>query len=72
MHYDDHPPPHFHAHYSGARAVFLIREGIFSEGVLPIAQGRRIRDWARRHRDDLLLNWTRIEQGVPVQRIPED
>lgn len=72
MHYDDHPPPHFHVRYGGSRAVFLIREGIFSEGVIPFAHGRRIREWARRHRDELLLNWSRVEQGVPLQRISAD
>jgi len=39
VHYDDHPPPHFHVRYGGSRAVFLIREGIFSEGVIPFAHG---------------------------------
>lgn len=72
MHYDEHPPPHFHVRYGGTRAVFLIREEIFSEGVIPLAHGRRIREWAHRHRDELLLNWRRIEQGIPLQRIPED
>jgi hypothetical protein len=35
MYFDDHPPPHFHARYAGAEAVFVIATGEMLAGSLP-------------------------------------
>ena len=57
MHFDDHRPPHFHAHYG----EFEVEIGIASlevlEGRLPSrALGLTI-EWAALHRDELLADW---------------
>jgi hypothetical protein len=28
-----------------------------------------VRDWARRHRLELMINWSNIEKGRPLNRI---
>lgn len=70
MYYDDHVPPHFHAYYGGHHATFLL-DGTMEQGALPRAVARTVRDWARRHRDELAVNWTHVAQGQLPSRIVE-
>ncbi len=35
MYYDDHNPPHFHAEYSGHKAIIEIEEARVIKGMLP-------------------------------------
>ena len=39
MYFGDHPPPHFHAHYTGQRAVIDIETLAFIDGELPPRAG---------------------------------
>jgi len=51
MYYNDHPPPHFHARYSGQlspRALGLVEE------------------WRQRHVEDLAQNWWLAQQRKPL------
>ena len=75
MYWDDHPPPHFHVRYKDHRAVVGIEKGHLLHGALPAGATRALRDWTERHRDELMANWARAEQQVPlwpVQGADED
>jgi len=61
MYFGDHPPPHFHARYSGERAArprSLSRSRL--AGSLSKRALRLVREWAEQHRGDLEANWERV------------
>lgn len=70
MYFADHPPPHFHAVYSGEEAVIGIESGDVLRGSLPERALRLVREWALIHRAELLANWERAQ--VPEQPLPID
>lgn len=62
MYYIDHPPPHFHVAYSGAKATFGIQSLEVLTGALPRTAERLVREWAVLHQDELFEDWTRCEK----------
>jgi len=75
MYWRDHPPPHFHALYQGYRASIAIESGEIIEGELPRAARRLLKEWALRHRAELLMNWERGRMGktfLAIQGADED
>jgi hypothetical protein len=46
-----HPPPHFHARYSGEEAVIAIATGEVIAGSLPGRALRLVREWTSMHRE---------------------
>lgn len=70
MFFSDHPPPHFHVAYQRYRAVIAIESGVIIGGALPPAVHRLVREWAERHRVELLDNWGRARARKALQRIP--
>lgn len=70
MFFSDHPPAHFHVGYQRFRAVIAVETGAILAGTLPPAVHRLVRDWAVRHRDELLDDWDRARARRPLQRIP--
>jgi hypothetical protein len=70
MFFANHPPPHFHVAYQRYRAVLAIESGAIISGVLPPAVHRLVREWAQRHRTELLDNWHRARAKRALQRIP--
>lgn len=69
MFFDEHPPPHLHAVYNEHKAQFDIRTGEVLEGKLPKTATRIVKEWIALRRDDLMANWDRIEQGLPLEHI---
>jgi len=59
MYWRDHPPAHFHVIYQGYGASVAIETGEVLEGEMPRSARRILKEWARRHRDELLQNWER-------------
>lgn len=59
MYFGDHPPPHFHAHYSGDSAKIEIASGEVIAGSLPRRALRLVREWVAEHRGELEANWER-------------
>jgi len=53
MYYADHPPPHFHAHYAGRKAVVDIETLAFIEGQFPARARGLVIEWATIHQDEL-------------------
>jgi hypothetical protein len=70
MFFSDHPPAHFHVAYQRYRAVIAVESGVIIAGALPPAVHRLVREWAERHRAELLDNWDRARARRALQRIP--
>ena len=69
MYFGDHPPPHFHAEYQGQRATFDFDGNLLSGQIRSNTAKRLLREWAVLHKDELMLNWKRIEEGQPIAKI---
>jgi hypothetical protein len=65
INYDDHQPPHFNARYGGRRAT-LTPDGVVLAGSLPPRALALVDAWAALHRDELLEDWERARQMVPL------
>jgi hypothetical protein len=69
MHYNDHPPPHFHVRYGGQKAIMEIgtldlRDGSVSRRVLAL-----VKEWAALHQAELMDDWELARQEEPLNRI---
>jgi len=69
MYYNDHPPPHFHAEYSGSEALYEIDTLRVYVGKLPRRVHNLIIEWADLHRDELWENWERARGGEDLNDI---
>lgn len=70
MFFNDHPPPHFHAHYGRHQAQIAISDGRFLEGRLPTPQRRLVQLWAMRYNSQLMAAWTAVRSDQTPERIP--
>jgi hypothetical protein len=71
MYFADHPPPRFHARYSGEEATIVISTGDLLAGSIPARALRLVREWLEAHRAELDANsnWDRArdhDQPQPV------
>jgi hypothetical protein len=55
--FEDHDPPHVHAIYSGAKALFRISDGEIIRGTLPRRQAKLVKDWVKLTQAELMENW---------------
>jgi hypothetical protein len=69
MFFNEHPPPHFLASYSGEEANVSIETGEVIEGYLPRNAARIVKQWALAHRGELEDNWRRARTNVPLEKI---
>ncbi|HKX79163.1 MAG TPA: DUF4160 domain-containing protein [Novosphingobium sp.] len=70
MYFDDHPPPHFHAEYQGFRALIRIADGQVLDGQLPRKATNIVRQWALDHNRELMANWQRGMDLLPMELVP--
>ena len=69
MFYDEHNPPHFHAEYQGAKAVFDF-DGNLLRGDLGSKTARKlVREWADVHTQELVNDWERARNDEQIERI---
>lgn len=68
MFYQEHNPPHFHVKYQDFEAVISIEDGIV-KGEVPRRALRLIYEWLDLHKEELMENWTLIEQRKPINKI---
>jgi len=70
MYYDESHDgvAHFHAAYAEHRASIAI-DGQVLAGSLPRRALDLVAEWARLHRDELLMNWKRARQGEPLAAV---
>lgn len=69
MYYDDHNPPHFHAYYGEHEAIIAIQTLEIMEGKLPKRALAMVLEWTVEHRQELLEDWERAEQHLPLHKI---
>lgn len=70
MYHGDHAPPHFHAAYQGQEAFIRIADGGIEKGSLPKKAERLVRQWALDHQEELMANWQRGLDLLPMQLVP--
>ncbi len=69
MYWDDHNPPHFHAHYGDEHAVVDIQKLCIIGGKLsPRAMGL-VTEWASLHQSELLDDWSRAQRQDSLLKI---
>ena len=66
--FQDHAPAHFHAWYGDYKITVSIIDGVV-KGEMPGRALRMVLEWLDLHRDELLENWKRAQQGVKVEKI---
>ena len=69
MYYDDHAPPHFHAHYGEHSAQIVIDTLQILEGSLPKRVLALVVEWAIEHREELRRDWLLAEAHRPLAQI---
>lgn len=70
MYFDDHNPPHFHADYSGHRAVIRILDAAVDNGALPSKQLKIVLAWCVIYQEELMEDWELVKQGQAPKKIP--
>lgn len=66
MYYDDHLPPHFHAHHAGQEAAVTIASvDVIAGNLSPRALGL-VREWASAHRGELMGDWELARAWRPL------
>ena len=68
MYLPDHNPPHFHVRYEEYRATIDIQTGDVT-GRMPRRALRLIFEWLDLHKDELMANWKRMENGETLVTI---
>ncbi len=66
---EQHHRPHLHAYYHGDVVICAIDAIEIVAGSLPLKQRRLVEAWAELHQDELLENWSRLQDGHPARRI---
>ena len=69
MYWADHNPPHFHAEYSGMKALIDLENGVVLKGMVPNKQLKLVLAWCEIHRSELLK---KLEIGRRTKRNPAD
>ncbi len=70
MYHREHGPPHFHAAYQGFEALIVIADGSVLAGSLPRKALRLVEEWSERHRAQLMENWRKGTDLLPMEMIP--
>jgi len=70
IYWQEHGVPHFHAKYSGQRAVFSISDLRLLDGKLPQRVTALVLEWAFQHRAELMRDWELAASKKPLQPIP--
>ena len=58
-----HHMPHFHAYYQEFAAIFSILPVELVTGSMPQRQQRLIEAWAELHPDELMADWSLLQEG---------
>ena len=65
---DDHNPPHFHIRYGDYQAIVTIEKGVV-KGEIPSSVLKQVFRWMELHKDELMMNWVRLQNGEEVHKI---
>jgi hypothetical protein len=72
MYYDEstHPGfPHYHARYGEAEALIGLAPIALVAGSLPRLQLAVLRQWTVQHHEELMNNWNRRANGLPLAKV---
>ena len=69
MYFFDHNPPHLHAQYGRAKAIFRLSDAMLLRGELPPVASQLVTGWMAEHRAELEENWRRAAAGESPERI---
>lgn len=68
MYLPDQNPPHFHVRYNEYRAIIDIKTGDVT-GQMPRRALNLVFEWLDLHKDELMANWQRMENGETLVTI---
>jgi hypothetical protein len=69
MFFDEHNPPHFHAHYGEYNCSIDIQTLAIMEGSLPPRALGLVIEWAIIHKEGLMKNWKNMEENKSFVKI---
>ncbi|MBI4422003.1 MAG: DUF4160 domain-containing protein [Gemmatimonadetes bacterium] len=69
VYWRDHPPPHFHAVYSGEESQISIDDLSVLSGTLSPRPTTLVVEWAKLHQEELRLVWRQARKLEPLNRI---
>ena len=69
LHFDDHPPPHFHAEYGDDEALIAIGTLAVISGRLPGRALGLVVEWASLHQDELSRLWSKAQNKERLDKI---
>ena len=67
MNFADHAPAHFHAWYGDFKVIVSIKDGVV-KGEMPGRALKMILEWLEIHREELLSNWRKAQNGMPLDK----
>ncbi len=69
MFYDEHNPPHFHAEYSGHKAVFDFDGNVIKGSLESKTATKLVRDWVDIHVSELEADWMLAKANQEINKI---
>jgi Domain of unknown function (DUF4160) len=69
MYWDEHSPPHFHAHYGKYKAIVSINDATVLKGALPVKQLKLVLAWCEIHGVELMANWNSAQSHGKISTI---
>ncbi len=69
MFYDEHNPPHFHAEYSGKKAVFDFQGNIMKGNLSSRTATKLVREWIDLHFSELEEDWKLARENLELKKI---
>ncbi len=69
MFYDEHNPPHFHAEYSGNKAVFDFQGNTLNGDLSSKTATKLVQEWTDIHLSELEENWRLAQSSKEIRKI---
>jgi hypothetical protein len=69
MFFDEHDPPHFHAEYQGAKAVFDFSGNVLKGALSSRTATRLVREWIDLRLNELQEDWELSKAGKEMKKI---
>lgn len=69
MFYDEHNPPHFHAEYSGNKAVFDFQGNVIKGNLSSKTATKLVREWIDLHISELEEDWKLARESKEIRKI---
>ncbi len=69
MFYDEHDPPHFHAEYSGNKAVFDFEGNVLRGNLFSKTATKLVREWIDLHVAELKEDWKLARESKEIKKI---